>query len=450
MKIGTFLKLTHMILMIAGLLGTSSVFAQTSQVNLLKDLQIKSFDNTERIILTFQKEFTVSPIIDFDPGLVYIRLNSTYIKNPAREFASTESLLIDKIYVNRNTNSVDLRIALQSRSLSLENKIKVTTNRSQLIIDLDRQGSDITSQRSSGTIVGDQFAREIGQRLRETGGDPLSNTLGNATPLLSETSQEASNFNLNEDEPIITPQPDSWMMTLLTLIFSLLGILLFLMILLYIYNKLLSGRFPKIQGKFKIRIASTFHISPKQKVIVLDVNGQHFACGVTSNSINFLTEIKDQHDQSFLGNVTSTGDKINFNADQTRANFLKTLEVARKKAEKIENSQTPSSNNIQEPIPSKMETISSGSSNFETILQDQQNLDPAPKKYQNTSTKPQKKSSKTNAESTPKTTEIKTFNTPIRPPIEEPILKQDFPQDVTLQKFAKHLGQKLKNLKPLG
>lgn len=439
---GTFLKFAQLILMTLWLLGKSFVFAQTSQTHLLKDLQIKSFDQTERIILIFQKEFSDSPIIDFDPGLVYIRLNSTYTNNPAREFAPTKNSLIDKIYVNRNTNSVDLRIALQSRTLSLENRIKVTMDRTHLIIDLDRQESAVSRQRpSEKTTVGEQFAHEIGQRLRETSGDQLSNTLG-TTPLL-ETNQETP-FNLNE--PSIAPKPDSWMMTLLTLIFSLLGILLFLMILLYLYNKLLSGRFPTIQGKFKIKVASTFHIGPRQKVIVLDVNGQHFACGVTSNSINFLTEINDKNDQSFLENVTSTGDKINFNADQTRANFLKTFEAARKKADKIENSQTPPSK-IQESTPTQTDSLKSSS--FETILQDQQGLESTPTKPQNSSTQPRKNKPTTNVKSTPKTTKMKTFNTPIRPPIEEPILEQKFSQDVTLQKFAKQLGQKLKSLKPL-
>ncbi|GIS36816.1 MAG: hypothetical protein Ct9H90mP8_2360 [Pseudomonadota bacterium] len=77
-------------------------------------------------------------------------------------------------------------------------------------------------------------------------------------------------------------------------------VLLLIYLLAMLYNRFLSGHFPALKSGQKIKVVSTYHIAPKQKVMVIQINEQFFACGVTPTSINLISELKDSGDQSFL------------------------------------------------------------------------------------------------------------------------------------------------------
>ena len=102
---------------------------------------------------------------------------------------------------------------------------------------------------------------------------------------------------------------EDWTVTMLTLVLSLLFVLLLIYLFAYLYYSFFSGRFPSIQGTIRIKQVSSFHVGPKQKVIILDMNNRKFACGVTASSINLIAELEDETDQSFL-HVINTDEKM--------------------------------------------------------------------------------------------------------------------------------------------
>ncbi|MBF0287410.1 MAG: flagellar biosynthetic protein FliO [SAR324 cluster bacterium] len=392
--------------------------------NVLQDVKVVSMDPHESIKLLFKNNFEGSPIIDFDPGLIYVRLTSTTMDTTARQFVFPKSNpIIKTIRATQNQTSTLLEIILHSRNFSLKNKIKVVTDGQYLLLNLDRQGLNVPSEQS---VAKTEIAAELENRLRE--GEQMS---------AAQEEPEGPVDLADEDPPLVVQPADSWTMTLITLILSLLFLLLLLMGMLYVYNKFVSGRFPALQGKFKIRIVSTFHISPKQKIIVLEVNEQHFACGVTSNNISFLTEVKGERDQSFLKNISFAKENMDLNTNQSRAEFLSALETARKQAQQVEKVQK------MQAAQKTGKTVARASDN-QSKTQASENHTSASKNQSEKTVASSQKMAKREG-----TAPGKKFKTPVPPEPEAAVLEAEFTEDPSLQKFAKQLNQKLKSLKPI-
>lgn len=419
----TWRKHLILFLILIGLATLNKGLFGQEQSNALQSIQLIPLENYERLELIFENNYTQAPIIDFDTGFIYLRLAATTIGTPARQFVFPESSqLVKTVRATQNQNSTLVEIILNSANLSLENKVKFTLNGQRLWVDLDRR---VVTQAAQPLVERD-ISQEVAQRLRQ--GDPLS-----------ASEPEAATVHFIEEEPAIIPQfEDNWMMTLITLILALLLIFLLLFVLLFFYKKMVSWRLPALEGKFKMRTVSTFHIGPKQKIVVLEVGRQYFACGITSNNITFLTEVRNEQDQSFLQNVRMVDDEIDFNADQARADFLKTLETARKQSQQM---QKP----VQVPEPQQKTT-------FEEALQQETINDtqtetttqaPESQKPPVASQKIQSPQSETAKEPD------KSFDTPVLTELETTPLESNFENDASLQQFAKKLSQRLKLLKPI-
>ena len=116
-----------------------------------------------------------------------------------------------------------------------------------------------------------------------------------------------------------------WVETILTLVFALLFVLLLIYLIAYIYNRFFSGKFSALQGNIRIRQISSYHVGPKQKIVVFDMNGRLFACGVTATSINLIAELNDEADQEFLYTAKTDERTNEINMEHMEADFLKNL-----------------------------------------------------------------------------------------------------------------------------
>ena len=135
--------------------------------------------------------------------------------------------------------------------------------------------------------------------------------------------------------------PDQdWSSTLIGLLIALFLILALIYGLAWIYGKFLSGKFPMLENQVNTRQVSVFHLGPKQKVVVLEIRKQLFACGVTPQSISLLAKLDNERDQTYLNALDLDGGQVNI--DNARLDFLKTLEKARKRA---------NSNELEQVIP---------------------------------------------------------------------------------------------------
>ncbi|MEK9972336.1 MAG: flagellar biosynthetic protein FliO, partial [Deltaproteobacteria bacterium] len=135
--------------------------------------------------------------------------------------------------------------------------------------------------------------------------------------------------------------PDQdWSSTLIGLLIALFLILALIYGLAWVYGKFLSGKFPMLENQVNTRQVSVFHLGPKQKVVVLEIRKQLFACGVTPQSISLLAKLDNERDQTYLNALDLDGGQVNI--DNARLDFLKTLEKARQRA---------NSNELEQVIP---------------------------------------------------------------------------------------------------
>ncbi len=76
----------------------------------------------------------------------------------------------------------------------------------------------------------------------------------------------------------------SMVVALVVIIGALYGVL-------YLYNRFFATRLGRFTSSHAIRQVASFHIGPRQRVVVLDINGELIACGVTPNQISYLTHL---------------------------------------------------------------------------------------------------------------------------------------------------------------
>jgi len=61
---------------------------------------------------------------------------------------------------------------------------------------------------------------------------------------------------------------------------------------LYLMKRFLFSR-GRAEGDFFMKTLSSMHLSPKQKIEVIEIMGEKIVLGVTPGSINFLTKLSD-------------------------------------------------------------------------------------------------------------------------------------------------------------
>lgn len=378
-------------------------FAQNSPMYTLESIGFSQVKEFEKIHLNFKENIDIPPVVDIDPGMIHIRFPQTRLTTERREFEFSNSKFIQAVRAKQNRQSILLIVVLRSPSLSFEGFIDVVQSEQQISFHLDTQVS--TTSRVSSTENIDGVTLEAEQRFLE--GDRITSTF---------QEQEASpELVLPEEREISTLQAETpnedWMSAMLTMTLALIVILLFLYLCFFIYNRFLAGKFPNLSSQFPIRIVSTYHLSPKQKIIVIEVNQSYFACGVTQSSIHLLSPLTHKEDRSFLQQLSKTPQEASKENDHTRIDFMKSLEIAR-------NTETETS------IVKEKSPVSENARKLET----QKETSPSSE---------ERKSVDSN------------FQTPILPPNDEEETNNDEMDDPSMQKFVNQLNKKIKSLKPI-
>ena len=288
------------------------VLASATEVRTLKNIEVITLENSEQVRLEFDGEFLGDPLINFESGSISLRLGSVHTDPalPLITVPESDSLIkaVRTVQVP-NTEFVHLDILLRSSRVELGHP-KITHSGNSLILSLHGNISAYPALSNTKFLTA-----EIEKRVNT---DPsFPSTFSKVS--VAESSAEQVND--------IFPMPvQDWAETILTLVLSLLFVLLLIYLLAYLYNRFFSGRFSGMQGNIHIRQVSSYHVGPKQKVIVFDMNGRMFACGVTPTSINLIAELHDETDQEFLQTMQTEDDSHEINIDQMQANYLKTLD----------------------------------------------------------------------------------------------------------------------------
>ena len=286
--------------------------AGASGVFVLKNIEVNSNDESKHVRLEFDGEFSGEPLINFESGSISFRFDSVRTSPTLPSLIDTKSHSIIKavraIQVPE-TDIVHLDILLKSSGYKTEFPV-ITRSGNNIYLGLNGNLASMPPLSSTETLT-----REAEERV--------NNDQSLSSNFSANSNDDALLKNAGDYLPIAN---EDWTVTMLTLVLSLLFVLLLIYLIAYLYNRFFSGRFPSIQGAIRIKQVSSFHVGPKQKVIILDMNNRKFACGVTPSSINLIAELEDETDQSFLHVINTDGKKDEIKIDQARANFLKTRE----------------------------------------------------------------------------------------------------------------------------
>ena len=387
------------------------LFAQ--QVLTLKSIDVQSLERVESIRLGFDQPYEDTPLINFEPGSLNLRFDSLTIDPVLPSLLLPESNRMIKAvraFQTPNTQMVQLDIILQSSRLLLEHP-EIVVDGSNMILNLQLNLLNASSVRANTN----QLMEEIGEKIRSDAEFPSTFT-----------KEEPPQPKLSAEDFLFQPDRD-WVATMVTLVLSLLLVLLLIYLLAMLYNRFLSGHFPAFKSGQKIKVVSTYHIAPKQKVMVIQINEQFFACGVTPTSINLISELKDSADQSFLAGITEQTPAEEIDIDRSRAEFMKALEKAREQARSID---------------SEMESKDGTGQVESQEMNDPKNNESAEEKQAGTRETPGKSSQ--NQGNTK-------FNTPVRNPFTVPVndASEETNLNPAIQDFASKLSQRLRSLKPI-
>ena len=306
--------------------------AAASEVRTLNNIEVISLENSSQLHLEFDGEFSGDPLINFESGSMSLRLDSAKLDSSVTllTIVKADSFIKAVRAVQLpNTNFVHLDILPSSSRVTLGHpKINHAGNSLLVILPGEISANPVLSN----TEV---LTDEIGQRVKADSSFPSTFT---------KVTTADSSSDLAGD---IFPMPaQDWVETILTMVFALLFVLLLIYLIAYFYNRYFSGKFSAMQGNIRIRQVSSYHVGPKQKIVVFDMNGRLFACGITPTSINLIAELNDEADQEFLYS-TQTDEKTNeINMDSMQADFLKTLE----KEDKLNNSEDTLTESKEEDI----------------------------------------------------------------------------------------------------
>ena len=75
----------------------------------------------------------------------------------------------------------------------------------------------------------------------------------------------------------------------MAMLFIVLGLLI---LVLYLMKRFIFLR-RRAKGDLLIKVLSSLHLSPKERIEVIDISGEKIVLGITPGNINFLTKIKD-------------------------------------------------------------------------------------------------------------------------------------------------------------
>ena len=383
--------------------------AGASGVFVLKNIEVNSNDESKHVRLEFDGEFSGEPLINFESGSISFRFDSVRTSPTLPSLIDTKShsfIKAVRAVQVPETDVVHLDILLKSSGYKSEYPV-ITRSGNNIYLGLN--GNLASMPPLSSTEI---LTKEAEERV--------NNDQSLSSNFSANSTDDAALSNANDFLPIAT---EDWTVTMLTLVLSLLFVLLLIYLIAYLYNRFFSGRFPSIQGAIRIKQVSSFHVGPKQKVIIFDMNNRKFACGVTPSTINLIAELEDETDQSFLHAINTDEKNDEIKIDQARANYLKTRES------------DPQEVNSGAVKKSKEEE------NHEIAFKD---LDQANDIFLKQNSEHENDIEQSNDKN-------KMHSTPVRPPFEKRSEKFENLSygSQTVQNFANKLSERLKFLKPI-
>lgn len=266
------------------------VFADTNKTNLINNLIPETTAEGEKISILFDHEFNEPISPHFDDGIVRLTLPNTDYSRDI-EYNHINDRFVRFVRLFREGKSTIVEVLFADNSFQAVGKVR--TEKADNRIDF--------------FIYKEEFIAELNNKEEK----PSEELVDKFEPMpLSGQFLENSSITTN----------------IIKMLLALTAVLAFFYLLLWFYNRFFVSKFKYRKGNHSIKLVSSYHINPKQKIVILDVNNTEFACGVTSNSISLISKLEDDSFAGYLSGLDSS-QKGEINFSNLRAEYLASKEV---------------------------------------------------------------------------------------------------------------------------
>ena len=288
--------LTLLLSAVALLLHTASADAQRFPRQLDN---IKMFGKGETIEFIFSQPYEGTPAVDYQKGAFALSFSGTGSTKPVRALRPVEESIYKEIKVVENRYSTTVTFLLKDPAQNLKGKLAFTPEKNVLRVAVNAPESKPVSS-PQGQAAQD-LLKEMETRIAGSSGGPAADGTGGTGGAPAAAAADAAPPATQMDGQAARRATGGlalgdlggtqFFYSLVTMVIALVIIVAALYGVLYLYNRFLATRLRRFTGSHSIRQVASFHIGPRQRIVVLNINDEVIACGVTPSQITYLTHL---------------------------------------------------------------------------------------------------------------------------------------------------------------
>ena len=314
-------------LALVSLLGTAAGAWGQSFPRTLDD--VKLFGKGETIQFVFSQPFEGTPAEDHRRGSVALTFVGVGNRIPARELRPKGGGHFKLIRLAENPYSTTVTLLYQESGLSLKDRLHFTRAGNVLTVEVRAPGAAASPPAAATPPEENRLLAEMEQKI---GGGAASGNAPSqapapapptraAPPALPLAAPSASAPAAGAEGPkgsAPAPAPPAarpgvrppagttsgqlglgtlgegdFFTALATMVAALAFIVLGLYGVLYVYKRFFDHRLGRFTGGVAFKQVASFAVGPRQRIVILEINGEMIACGVTPAQITFLTRLTD-------------------------------------------------------------------------------------------------------------------------------------------------------------
>ncbi|OGH01972.1 MAG: hypothetical protein A2600_04495 [Candidatus Lambdaproteobacteria bacterium RIFOXYD1_FULL_56_27] len=269
MKPTVFLCLLLSLFCTGALWAAEDESSDSAPEGVLRKLESKQTEERTEVHLTFLKDYSQSISYHFDPGVFTATLPHAKF-GPDQEHLRINNQFVEAVRLRQEGKNILLEIRFADPKFDAVSKVGHQA-------EFERLTFLVYKNAPSPELIGgpEPAPKEVAVKAPT----PAPSSLGAEVP-------QMSTFEL------------------LQILIALTFVLALIYAALWTYNRFFLKNLNAKRGQYKIKLASSFHLSPKQKVVVLEVNDMAFACGVTPTQIGVIAQVDKGEFSRFMDSRT--------------------------------------------------------------------------------------------------------------------------------------------------
>lgn len=274
---------------------------------LLEDIKI--YGKGEAIEFVFSQPYEGTPAEEHKPGQASFNFGATGSRLPVRDLRPRGESHYKQIKVVQNQYSTTVTLVFKDAGFSLKNRLHYTREGNRLLVDVGQPGG-AQAPVPALRLPENELLSEMEQKIA-AGASAGKAAPGPAVPPPPRAAPPAVPPAAGQ-APAAPATPggalaqggiseSDFFVTLATMVAALAVIVLVLYGVLFVYQRFLGGRLARFTGGIAFKQVASFAVGPRQRIVILEINGEMIACGVTPSQITFLTRLSGGAPQSTRG-----------------------------------------------------------------------------------------------------------------------------------------------------